>query len=175
MVGMSRVLFREVDISRVKVEADIPESEFAWTKVGAPAFISVDAYPGAEFRGAVTLVNPSIDPMTRTFHVKLEIPNPDKRLKPGMFARVRIQVRQERKPGVPMEALSRLPGTGVFYVFAVVDGKAQKRNVELGLREGNWAVVEEALSVGDQVVVAGPADLQTGTPVTVMREQEETE
>ena len=175
MVGMSRVLFREVDISRVKVEVDIPESEFAWTKVGAPAFISVDAYPGDEFRGDVTVVNPSVDPMTRTFHAKLEIPNPDKRLKPGMFARVRVQVRQERKPGVPMEALSRLPGTGVFYVFAVVDGKAQKRNVVLGLREGNWAVVEEGLSVGDQVVVAGPADLQTGTPVAVMGEQEETE
>jgi len=175
MAGMSRVLFREVDISRVKVEADIPESEFAWTKVGAPAFISVDAYPGDEFHGAVTVVNPSIDPMTRTFHVKLEIPNPDKRLKPGMFARVRLQVRQERKPGVPMEALNRLPGTGVFYVFAVVDGKAQKRNVVLGLREGNWAVVEEGLSVGAQVVVAGPADLQTGTPVTVMGEREETE
>ncbi len=175
MVGMSRVLFREVDISRVKVEADIPENEFAWTKVGAPAFIAVDAYLGDEFRGAVTLVNPSIDPMTRTFHVELEIPNPDKRLKPGMFARVRIQVRQERKPGVPMEALSRLPGTGVFYVFAVVDGKAQKRNVVLGLREGNWTVVEEGLSVGDQVVVAGPADLQTGTPVTVIGEQEESE
>jgi len=175
MVGMSRVLFREVDISRVKVEADIPESEFAWTKVGAPAFISVDAYPGDEFRGAVTVVNPSIDPMTRTFHVKLEIPNPDERLKPGMFARVRLQGRQERKPGVPMEALSRLPGTGVFYVFAVVDGKAQKRNVVLGIREGNWTVIEEGLSVGDQVVVAGPADLQTGTPVAVMGEQEATE
>jgi multidrug efflux pump subunit AcrA (membrane-fusion protein) len=174
MVGMSRVLFREVDVSRVKVEVDIPESEFAWTKVGAPAFISVDAYPGDEFRGDVTVVNPSVDPMTRTFHVKLEIPNPDKRLKPGMFARVRVQVRQERKPGVPMEALSRLPGTGVFYVFAVVGGKAQKRNVVLGLREANWTVVEEGLSVGDKVVVAGPADLQTGTLVTVMGEQEET-
>lgn len=175
MVGMSRVLFREVDISRVKVEADIPESEFSWTKVGAPAFISVDAYPGDEFRGAVTVVNPSVDPMTRTFHVKLEIPNPDKRLKPGMFARVRLQVKDERKPGVPMEALNRLPGTGVFYVFAVVDGKAQKKNLVMGLREGNWAAVEEGISVGDKVVVAGPASLQTGMPVTVMGEREEAE
>jgi len=173
MVGTGRVLFREVDISRVKAEADIPESEFAWTKVGTPAFVSVDAYRGEEFRGSVTLVNPSIDPMTRTFHVEIEIANPDKRLKPGMFARVRLQVRQERKPGVPMEALNRLPATGVYYAFAVVDGKAQKVNVTLGLREGNWVAVEEGLAVSDQVVTSGSALLQTGTRVTVVTEARE--
>ena len=170
MVGTSRVLFREVDISRVKAEADIPESEFAWTKVGTPAFVSVDAYPGEEFRGSATLVNPSIDPMSRTFHVKIEIPNLDERLKPGMFARVRLQVRQEQKPGVPMEALNRLPGTGVYYAFAVVDGKAQKVNVALGLREENWVAVEEGLEVGDHVVTSGSALLQTGRGVTVVTE-----
>ncbi len=168
MIGTSRVLFREVDIGRVKVEADIPEGEFAWTKVGTPAFISADAYPGEEFGGAVTLVNPSIDPMSRTFHVEVEIPNPDKRLKPGMFARVRLQVRQERSPGIPMDALSRLPGTGVYYVFAVADGKAQKKNVVLGLREGNWVAVDDGLAVGEQVVISGSGLLQTGMPVTVV-------
>jgi len=170
MVGPNRVLFRLVDISRVKAEADIPESEFAWTKVGTPAFISLDAYPDEEFRGSVTLVNPAIDPMTRTFHVEIEIPNPDQRLKPGMFARVRLQVRQERKPGIPMEALNRFPATGVYYVFAVVGGKAQKVNVTLGLREGNWVAVEEGLSVGDRVVTSGSALLQTGRPVTIVTE-----
>jgi len=173
MVGPTRVLFREVDISRIKVEGDIPETEFAYTRVGAPAFVSVDVYPGEEFRGSVTLVNPSVDPMTRTFHVEMEIPNPDERLKPGMFARLRLQVRQERKPGIPMEALNRLPATGVYYAFAVVEGKAQKVNVTLGLREGNWVAVDEGLSVGDQVVTSGSALLQTGRRVTIVTESGE--
>ena len=170
MVGPSSVLFREVDIRRIKVEADIPETEFAYTTVGTPAFVSVDAYVGEEFSGSVTLVNPSVDPMTRTFHVEMEIQNPDGRLKPGMFARVRLEVRQERKRGVPMEALNRLPGTGVYYVFTVLNGKAQKVNVTLGLREGNWVAVEEGLSVGDEVVTSGSALLQTGTRVSIVAE-----
>jgi multidrug efflux pump subunit AcrA (membrane-fusion protein) len=173
MVGPTRVLFREVDISRIKVEADIPETEFAYTRVGTPAFVSVDVYPGEEFQGSVTRVNPSIDPMTRTFHVEMESPNPDGRLKPGMFARLRLEVRQERKPGVPMEALNRLPATGVYYAFAVVDGKAQKVNVTLGLREGNWVAIEEGLSVGAQVVTSGSALLQTGRRVTIVTESGE--
>ena len=171
MVGTMRIALREVDVSRVKVEGDIPESEFAGTKVGTPAFISVDAYPNEEFRGAVTLLNPSIDPMTRTFHIEVEIPNLDRRLKPGMFARVRLAVRQERKLGIPMDALQRLPGTGVYYVFAVTDGKAQKKNVTLGLREGNWVAIEEGLAAGEQVVLSGSTMLQTGVQVTVVPSQ----
>jgi len=173
MIMPEMVLFREVDASRVQAEADIPEGEFAWTKIGTPAFISVDAYPGEEFQGSVTRVNPSIAPTTRTFHVEVEIPNPGKRLRPGMFARVRLQVRQERKTGIPMDALNRLAGTGVYYVFAVADGKAQKKNVVLGLREGNWVAIEDGLSPGEQVVISGSGLLQTGTPVTVVADKGE--
>lgn len=173
MIMPEMVLFREVDVSRVQAEADIPEGEFAWTKIGTPAFISVDAYPGEEFQGSVTRVNPSINPATRTFHVEVEISNPGKRLRPGMFARVRLQVRQERKAGIPMDALNRLAGTGVYYVFAVADGNAQKKNVVLGLREGNWVAIEDGLSPGEQVVISGSGLLQTGTPVTVVADKGE--
>jgi RND family efflux transporter MFP subunit len=171
MIMPDTVLFRLVNVSRVKVEADIPEGEFAWTKVGTPAFISVDAYPGEEFEGSVTRVNPSIDPMTRTFHVEVEILNPGKRLRSGMSARARLQVRRDERPGIPMDALNRLSGTGVYYVFAVADGKAQKKNVVLGLREGNWVAIEEGLSLGEQVVISGSGLLQTGTPVVVVTDK----
>ena len=173
MIMPEMVLFRLVNVSRVKVEADIPEGEFAWTKVGTPAFISVDAYPGEEFEGSVTRVNPSIDPTTRTFHVEVEILNPEKQLRSGMSARARLQVRQESKAGIPMDALNRLSGTGVYYVFAVAGVKAQKKNVVLGLREGNWVAVEDGLALGEQVVISGGGLLQTGTPVTAVEEEGE--
>jgi membrane fusion protein (multidrug efflux system) len=72
-----------------------------------------------------------------------------------------------------MDALNRLPGTGVDYVVAVTDGKAQKKNVVLGLREGNWVAVEDGLSLGEQVVISGSGSLQTGMPVTVVEEEGE--
>jgi multidrug efflux pump subunit AcrA (membrane-fusion protein) len=173
MIGPERALFFLVNISVIKVECDIPEVEFAWVTKGTPAFISVDAYPGEEFRGGVSLVNPAVDPITRTFHIKMEIPNPGGTLKPGMFARIRLETRRSKNPAVPLDTLRRLPGTGVYYVFTISEGKAQQKNVETGMREANWVVIEDGLELGEEVIVTGGGQIKSGVPVTVVAEKGE--
>ncbi|MCK4389055.1 MAG: efflux RND transporter periplasmic adaptor subunit [Desulfobacterales bacterium] len=166
-VGPGASVLRILDQSLVKAGIDLPGTDFGRVAVGTLAVITVDAFPEQEFPGKVTIVNPMIDRKTRTFRVRIEVPNPTGKLVDGMFARVRFSVGQKMALAVPRDALQRLPGSGTFYVFVVDKNTADKRSVKIGAIGDEFAEILDGLSQGEKVVTSGAGRLRSGTKVFV--------
>lgn len=152
-------LFQVGDLSRVWVEGNLPDRQIGLVRVGAVAEVTVDAYPGEVFRGKVTYLGGALDPTTRTLLARVEIANPDLRLKPQMFARMAI-LSGESTPQFSVPASAVLLVQGESSVF-VADGDGfTPRPVELGDVVGDRIVIRAGLAAGDRVAVTGVFDLK---------------
>ena len=158
-------LLRILDQSRLNADIDLPESDFARVETGTLAVIEVDAFHGQRFSGQVMLVNPMVDRKTRTFRVRIEIPNPEGKLMDGMFARVQLSAGQRIALAVERDALQRLPGSGTFYVFVVNGDKVMKRTIKIGVIKDQYAELLEGLKEGERIVASGTGRLRSGTKV----------
>lgn len=170
MVGPGRPLVRIVQIDTVKAVGSVSE-RYVGVLVPdkTPVRLSVDAYPGEVFEGVVRLVGVEVDRQTRSVKVEARIPNPQHRLRPGMFARMEVVVgTRENVTVVPDTALLR-QGEEV-YAFVVNGTRAHRRAVKLGLTEGAMHEVLEGLKSGDAVIVRGQRLVQDGAEVIVVEE-----
>ena len=165
-------VLRLVDISRVKVEGSIPEYEMASVSVGQEAEVKVDAYPDRVFKGEIVIVNPWIDPGSRTFKVKIEIPNGDYCLKGGMFARVSIIKGKRKALVIPREAVMRQEGVWLYHVIVAGDtNRAERRVIKPIFTPFGYVEIEEGLKEGEKVVVKGQAALEGGEPLEIVKEE----
>lgn len=160
-------LLRIVDQESLKCDISLPETDMSRVDVGISAVITADVFPGHEFMGKVAVVNPMVDQQTRTFRVRIKVPNPSEKLVDGTFARVNLFAGERRSLAIPRDALQRLPGSGTFYVFVVIDDIAEKRTVRTGQIGERLAEIIEGLSEGEKVVVTGAGRLRSGTKVGV--------
>jgi HlyD family secretion protein len=155
-----------VDIHIVRLIASLVERDISRVGVGTPAMVEVDAFAGEQFQGRVARVSPVLDPATRTAPIEVEIPNPGYRLKPGMYARVRLTV-DERQNAlvVPRNALVDIDGKrGVF----VADGNTAKfRAVATGLQDEVRLEVTDGVAEGEKVVTTGAAALRDGDRILI--------
>ncbi|HUW40299.1 MAG TPA: efflux RND transporter periplasmic adaptor subunit [Rectinemataceae bacterium] len=143
-------------------------------RLGLPAELSLEAYPGRAFRAVVRELSPVLDPVSRTLEVKLAVADAGGVLKSGMFAKVKIYT--EERSGVvvvPQEAVVRRLGES--FAFVVVDDPSKpgsaivrKRSVESGLLVDDHLEVIDGLAPGDQVVVRGQTLLDDGAKVNVV-------
>jgi RND family efflux transporter MFP subunit len=161
-------IFTVVDDAVLEFRASVPSAEYARIRLGAPADVTVDALDGLTVHGRVARVTPLVEERTRSFEVVVQVPG-QRQLVGGMFARARVGV--ARVPGalvVPPAALVRDGARpGQAQVFVVEGGKANRREVALGV-EGSEAVqVKTGLQSGDVVVLDPPATLSSGAPVAV--------
>ena len=101
-----------VDISRVRLVVNVVERDLKELQAGDAAQVEVDAFPGETFQGRIARVAPVLDPATRTAPIEIEIPNPDFRLKPGMYARVGITAVKKETLVVPVERASPISAAG---------------------------------------------------------------
>ena len=170
-VSPSEQVLRIVEQTLLKVDAHLPETDFGRVTVGTPAVVTVDAFPEEKFLGKVTVVNSMVKHETRTFHVRIEIPNPTGKLVDGMFARVRLSIEKRAALSIPRDALQRLPGSGTFYVFVVEENKALKRTITVGAIGDQYAEVMDGLAEGEKVVTSGAGRLRSGTEVVVSQEK----
>lgn len=157
-----------VDISLVRLVANLVERDLRLVEEGVRARIEVDAFPSESFEGRVTRIAPVLDPATRTAEIEIEVPNPDFRLKPGMYARVSLVVGNKSQAlVVPREAVViRTSARGVFRVDSGGGAPtAQFVSLVIGLEDELHVEVVEGLSEGDRVVTTGAAGLQHGDPV----------
>ena len=157
-----------VDISLVRLVANLVERDLRLVEEGVRARIGVDAFPGESFGGRVARIAPVLDPATRTAEIEIEVPNPDFRLKPGMYARVSLVVGNKSQAlVVPREAVViRTSARGVFRVDAAGgSATAQFVSLVIGLEDELHVEVVEGLSEGDRVVTTGAAGLQHGDPI----------
>ena len=157
-----------VDISLVRLVANLVERDLQLVQEGVRARIEVDAFPSESFEGRVARIAPILDPATRTAEIEIEVPNPDFRLKPGMYARVSLVVGNKSQAlVVPREAVViRTSARGVFRVESG-DGAPTAQFVFLvtGLEDEHHVEVVEGLLEGERVVTTGAAGLQHGDPI----------
>lgn len=163
---MSRGILSLHDIDTVRILIEVVEKDIPLIKVGQKAEVRAEAYPDRIFEGTVTRIVQALNRATRTMTVEIDLPNPDRQLKGGMFARVDALVGTHQQAiQIPIDAVSRLED--VQYVYIVRDGKAQRVNVDIGLRDGNRVEITSGLTGNEQVIVSGKDLVHDGTPVQV--------
>ena len=153
-------------IDPLKVDFRIPEIYLKQLAVGQSLQITLDAFPNQTFQGKVFAINPLVDTNGRSIVIRAMVRNTESRLRPGMFARVRLLFSDEHDAvAVPEQAL--IPVGDDQYLFKVVDGRAQRVKVDIGQRREGQVEVLQGLVAGDTVVIAGQLKLRDGTPVNV--------
>ncbi len=148
----------------LKAVVQIPEAALSRVRPGTRAALKVDAWPAMSFPAAIARISPVVAPDTRQAQAELTVRNGGGRLRPGMLARVALEVeRRSSVPAVPAEAIIVRQGQdGVF----VKDGdKARFQPVIAGVRTGGWVEMRSGLGAGAQVVTLGNHLLQDGSPV----------
>lgn len=155
LANPSGPLFSVADLSRVWIQADLPETALAKVRVGANAKVTVPSYPNEVFSGRVGLVGASLDKDTRTAAARIEVANADGRLKPEMFATASIEVVGDKRDviSLPDAAIVLLEGKPTVFVYA--QGAYEAREVEPGERVSGRTVLKSGLTAGDQVVTSG--------------------
>jgi len=155
LASPSEPLFRVADLSRVWIEADLPEAALAKVRVGANSKVTVPAYPGEVFSGRVGHIAASLAKDTRTVAARIEVANADGRLKPEMFATASIEVAGDKRESIslPDPAIVLMDGKPTVFVYA--QGAYETREVEPGERVGGHTVLKSGLVAGDQVVTSG--------------------
>jgi membrane fusion protein (multidrug efflux system) len=154
-------------ISALKLDFRVPEAFLAQLRIGQQVKLRVDAYPKDDFAGQIYAMEPVVDVATRTVLLRAKVPNQDQRLRPGMFARVKLTLETRAAAlVVPEEAI--VPKGENFIVFKIEGGKAQAAPVKLGKRTPGQVEIVEGLSEGDSVVTDGVQKLRPGAPVMVL-------
>jgi membrane fusion protein (multidrug efflux system) len=165
-------IFHIIDTSTVEVEVDIFETKRKYLSQGKRVTVRVDALPGKEFEGTITVINPYIDPVSRKFLIKVAIPNKDYALESGMFARVSIP-EEQRRNALLLPARAVVERNGKKVVFTTASGRAQEQAISIGLTTHELVEVLEGLSEGDSVIVDGMYAVKDTTPVVVSAKQQQ--
>ncbi len=146
----------------------VPERFSPYVHTGQEVRLRVSSHPDRTFPGRLAWVNPSVDPVSRSFLVEVAVPNDERPLRPGGFAKASIVVREQaQRTVVPIEAVVRF--AGVTKVFVVRDGQAVDVPVTTGIEGAGWTEVTGKVEAGAQVIVSGQSQLADGMPVVARR------
>lgn len=160
-----------MQINPLKATVNISERYYPMLKKGMKASVKVDIYPQRNFRGEVFRVYPTISPDTRTFPVEIVISNPDEAIRPGMFARVSLDLGQTLALVIPATALVKQEGTNDRYVFLANDGHtARKIRVDMGERyDDKVEIISDKVKEGDMIIVSGQEKLMDNSLITIVQ------
>jgi Cu(I)/Ag(I) efflux system membrane fusion protein len=146
-------LFKIADLSTVWVLGDIYEYELPFVKKGQEALILLSYFPGETFSGQITYVYPYLNPETRTIRVRVEVKNPELRLKPEMYANLEIHVDYGTKLAIPADAVLDAGVKNIVFVDKG-DGYFEPREIKLGAKgEGVYEVLA-GIAEGEKVVTS---------------------
>lgn len=162
-------IFVVEQITPVKLLVGISETDYTKVKKGDKVKITADALPGQEFTGTVNKIYPTIDPKTHTFTTEIIVPNGDKALRPGMFARVSVEFGVNHSVVIPDVAVVKQQGSSVRIVYVVQpDSTVKSTVVTLGRHFGTSYEILNGLNEGDQVAAKGSTSLRDGDKVEVI-------
>jgi len=148
---------------KVKIKAPISDQDLNFLKLGARAEVFVATYPQETFLGRVTQFSPVLDPVSRSATVEVTVPNPNKKLVPGMAASLRLIL--EQKPDVLAVPLSALFTNGFSKVMVIEGTTAHLREIKVGLIGDEWIEVVAGLREGEKVATVGKERIQDGEEV----------
>lgn len=166
-VSQNVPLVSVVDISSLRLVANVVEKDLRLVGVGDPATVEVDAFPGEKFNGRIARVSPILDPATRTAPMEVEVPNREFRLKPGMYAKVNLEIEnRENALIIPKIALVDSEGQRGVYQPSE-DSKAAFKAVKVGIEDTERAEILEGLSEGETIVSVGAGALRRNDQLLV--------
>jgi RND family efflux transporter MFP subunit len=155
-----------VRVDPLKLLSEIPERMAPWIKVGQPLTLSVDAYPDKRFTATVSRISPGVNTQTRTFAFEALAPNTEALLKPGTFARVRLETSLvEQVLTIPYAAMQYR--YGVYRAFAVQGDTLAARELKTGDRVGDRMEILAGLTTSDRVAVTDVDTLTDGMKIAV--------
>ncbi|MBC2601903.1 efflux RND transporter periplasmic adaptor subunit [Puniceicoccus vermicola] len=157
------------------LDFSLPQRELGRIAVEQEVSFGVDAYEEKTFTGKVEAISPRIDPRTRNVKVRVAVPNPDKELRSGMFARLRLDLGKENDwVVIPDTAISYNPYGNAVYVVKELEKEdgtkfkgVRQVFVEIADRRGDLVAISKGIEEGDQVVVMGAAKLNDRSPVKI--------
>lgn len=158
----------------IYVNFSLPEQNLARLREGLAVRLGVDAYPGEAFEGRVSAIEPEVDAATRNVRVQATVPNPQRKLRPGMFSRLNLDFANSRPVIlVPRTAISFAPfGNSVYVVTETGEGEqkprvVKRRFVKTGEIRGDLVAVIEGLQAGEEIASSGLLKLQNDTRVII--------
>jgi membrane fusion protein (multidrug efflux system) len=155
----------------LKVVVNIPEQDVSLVRTGMTAKLELDAMPGRIFEGRIARLNSALDSASRTLAAEVHVPNRQRLLKPGMFARVTLVLAEEKKAFlIPAEAI--IEEEGRSYVYSVADGKAARKAVKRGWEQDGVVAIRDGVAEGEEIVVAGQHRLKPGIKVRLIQGDE---
>jgi membrane fusion protein (multidrug efflux system) len=160
------VIFNLVDDSALRFRGEVPEREAARLRTGQLVRLTVDAYPGRNFEGRVTWINPAVNPTTRGVGIEARVDNSKRELKSNFFARGELII-DEAAPTIVVPIDTILTFAGVNKVFVVEGEVAKGREIELGVTRGEQQEVLGGLKAGEHVILNGRTKVQDGSKVKV--------
>ena len=169
LFSMSAPLFTVQQVTPVKLLVGISESEYSLVKKGDQVTLTVDAIPGRTFNGKIGRLYPTIDAATHTFKAEVTVPNTDRVLRPGMYARVKVNFGTRRSVVVPDQCLVKQEGTGTRFIYVLnADNTVSYLPVTIGRHMGREYEIIEGLEDGQKVVLKGQSLLRDGIKVNVL-------
>ncbi len=167
MLVNNQVVVRITDMDPLRAVIHLPEHELSKIKPGQAVQLSMDAIPNQAFTGNVARISPVVDRTTGTFRVVVYVSDKAGRLKPGMFARVRVMY-DIREQTLVMPKLALISEAGNNSVFVIQDSVVTKRPVIVGYTNGSRVEILEGLDFGAQVVTVGQNSLRDSTRVQIV-------
>jgi Cu(I)/Ag(I) efflux system membrane fusion protein len=152
-VKMGDLLVEVADLGVVWVWADFYENELSMLQAGQKIAVTAMSYPGETFDGTISLINPFIDETKRTAKVRIDIPNPDFKLRPGMYVNAELAMNMGEALTVPVSAIMPTGTRNVVFVDKG-EGKLEPRIVQLGAKYGDIYEVKSGLAEGERVVAS---------------------
>jgi len=174
-VRRSAKLVRIDAVDRLQLVFAVPEIGVPFVRTGMPVKISVKPFPEVQFDGEVFFVSPTLDASTRRLTLKAWVPNPGRKLQPGLFANLEVQLAERPNAIVVPDAALLVDQSGSFVWRIGADGKAARTPVEIGLRKPARVEIASGLSAGDRIVSAGTQKVTDGAPVAVAESAPEAE
>lgn len=172
MASPGRPVFQIVELDPVEIHVGVPETDIHLVRLGQTAAVQVPALPGEAFEGTVRLINVAADPTTRTYMVRIRVPNPKHTLRVGMIAEA--QIRSDRMLDamtLPGESVVHDPqGATVVFVYFPEQKRVYSKRVETGTVYGREIQVKSGLSGEESIVLAGQDRLRDGVAVTAAPE-----
>jgi Cu(I)/Ag(I) efflux system membrane fusion protein len=146
-------LVEVADLSNVWVWAEFYENELPVLKKGLKATITTAAYQGKKFEGEIALVSPFLEPKKRTVKVRIDIPNPELELRPGMYADIELAINSGEGLTIPVSAVMPTGGRTLVFVDKG-EGRLEPRFVDIGKKYGAFYLVNDGLRSGERVVAS---------------------
>jgi RND family efflux transporter MFP subunit len=167
VVQPGTALFTVVDPSSMRLEASVPAEQLASIRIGVPVNFTVSGYPGRQFVGRITRINPTADPTTRQVRIYVSIPNEGRALVGGLFANGRMSTATKMGLVVPQSAVD-VRGS-IPSVMRVRQGKAEKVQVQIGLTDKTSETIEvlSGVQAGDTLLLGAAQGITPGTLVRI--------